>query len=85
MRPRIEGRAARLGVIRPRLTDAVTQRFLRAGCPEALWLRFNGHADRVFTFETPSEFNLDRRAETQAALVSEAVRLAFSGKTTSPR
>jgi hypothetical protein len=77
-RPRIEGRAARLGVIRPRLSDAVTRRFLRGGCPEALWLRFSGHADRVFTFETPSEFSLDRRAETHAALVSESVRLAFS-------
>jgi protein MpaA len=80
-RRRIEGRAAHLGVIRPRLTDAVTRRFLRAGCPEALWLRYTGQADRVFTFETPSEFSLERRAETHAALVSEAIRLAFTGKT----
>ncbi len=82
MRARIEGRAARQGVIRPRLTDALTRRFLRSGCPEALWLRFKGYAERVFTFETPSEFSLDRRAETHAALTTEAVRLAFSGKTT---
>src|SRR5262249_38762098 len=77
LRPRIEGRAARRGVIRPRLTDAMTRRFLRSGCPEALWLRYNGHADRVFTFETPSEYSLDRRAETHAALVNESIRLAF--------
>ena len=77
LRPRIEGRGSRRGVIRPRLTDAMTRRFLRLGCPEALWLRYNGRADRVFTFETPSEYSLDRRAETQAALVTEAVRLAF--------
>ncbi len=84
MRARIEGRASRQGVIRPRLTDAVTRRFLKSGCPEALWLRFNGHAERVFTFETPSEFSLDRRAETHAALISESIRLAFSGKPAPP-
>jgi protein MpaA len=76
-RPSIEGRRARRGVIRPRLTDALTRRFLRRGCPEALWLLYDGHAERVFTFETPSEFSLERRAETHSALVTEAVRLAF--------
>lgn len=76
-RARIELRAAHRGVIRPRLTDALTRRFLRGGCPEALWLHYQGHAERVFTFETPSEFDLDRRAETHVALIIESIRLAF--------
>jgi hypothetical protein len=78
-RSKIEGRRAKQGVIRPRLTDALTRRFLRGGCPEALWFLYEGLAERVFTFETPSEFSLERRAETQAVLVSEAIRLAFPG------
>ncbi len=76
-RARIESRPAHRGVIRPRLTDALTRRFLRGGCPEALWLHYHGHAERVFTFETPSEFDLDRRAETHVALINESIRLAF--------
>ena len=76
-RARIELRAAHGGVIRPGLTDAITRRFLRGGCPEALWLHFHGHAERVFTFETPSEFDLDQRAETHVALITESIRLAF--------
>lgn len=76
-RAQIELRVAHLGVIRPRLTDALTRQFLRGGCPEALWLHYHGHADRVFTFETPSEFDLDRRAETHVGLIIESIRLAF--------
>ncbi len=75
-RREIEGRAARGGVVRPRL-DARTQEFLKLGCPEALWLRFSGKAERIFTFETPSEAELERRAETHARLLAEAIRLAF--------
>lgn len=85
-RPEIESRRARRGIIRPRVTDALTRKFLRRGCPEALWLHTNGHAERTFTFETPSEFDLDRRADTQATLVTEAIRLAFGSpkRSTSP-
>ena len=78
LRSQIEQRPARRGVIRPRLTDALTRQFLRSGCPEALWLYAKGHAERVFTFETPSEFDLNDRANTHAALVAEAIRLAFN-------
>lgn len=72
----IEGRRARGGVIRPQL-DAKTRSYLARGVPEALWLRFHGHAKRVFTLETPSEYGLDVRAEAHARLVATAVELAF--------
>jgi len=76
LRSDIEGRRAKGGVIRPKL-DAKTREFLALGVPEALWLRFAGHAQRIFTFETPSEYGLDVRVETQAKLVATAVGYAF--------
>ena len=59
-RGRIEGRAARDGVIRRR----IDQRLLKQlkGHPEALHLYFH-HAERTFTFETPSEESLSDRVE----------------------
>lgn len=77
-RGEIEGRKAKGGVIRPKL-DAKTREFLALGVPEALWLRFAGHADRIFTFETPSEYGLDVRVEAHATLLETAVALAFPG------
>ncbi|MBS0660961.1 MAG: M14 family metallocarboxypeptidase [Verrucomicrobia bacterium] len=76
VRTDIEGRRAKAGVIRPRL-DAKTREFLETGVPEALWLRFAGHAQRIFTFETPSEYALDVRVEAQVTLVETAVGFAF--------
>lgn len=41
--------------------------------PEAVYLHLH-HAERSFTFETPSEFALDRRVCVQEALIDECVR-----------
>lgn len=41
--------------------------------PEAVYLHLH-HAERTFTFETPSEFALDQRVRVQLALISECIR-----------
>jgi len=41
--------------------------------PEAVYLHLH-HAERTFTFETPSEFALDQRVRVQVALISECIR-----------
>ena len=41
--------------------------------PEAVYLHFH-HAERTFTFETPSEFALEQRVRVQVALVDACVR-----------
>lgn len=54
-RRRIDGHAARHGIIRRRIAPA-----LMKGHPEAFLLHFR-HADRTFTLETPSEHDLAGR------------------------
>ena len=41
--------------------------------PEAVYLHLH-HAERSFTFETPSEFALDQRVQVQVALIDECMR-----------
>ena len=41
--------------------------------PEAVYLHLH-HAERTFTFETPSEFALDQRVRVQVALIDECIR-----------
>jgi hypothetical protein len=59
-RGRIEGRAARKGLIRRRIDQQLLKQL--KGHPEALHLYFH-HAERTFTFETPSEESLTHRVE----------------------
>ena len=68
-RRRIEGRLAQDGLVWRRLTDQSIP--LR---PEALHLYLSG-TGRVFTFETPSEFAIERRVEAQVAAVDALVSL----------
>lgn len=69
-RPRIEVSRPKSGVIR-RHFDA--RRYARlGGLPEAVFLH-RGHARRTITFETPSEFALDRRVAAQVAVIEACV------------
>lgn len=71
-RTRIEGRPCRDGLIRKRVTpENMPMR------PEALHLSFS-HSDRVFTFETPSEFDLRARAAAQEAVICRALELCLN-------
>lgn len=66
----IEGRAARNGVVRVEVDpDEVPD------MPEALHLH-RQFAKRVFTLETPSEFDLEKRVEVQIRVIDECVRRA---------
>jgi len=69
-RRKIDGRAAKDGVIRPRSIPTNLP-----GMPEAIVLWQLG-CPTTLTFETPSEFGLDDRVQTQADFVSAAIRLA---------
>ena len=69
-RRKIEGRAATGGVVRRAIKLDVMPDW-----PEAFVLHL-AHSHRVFTFETPSEFHIDARVEAQAAIITEAVKLA---------
>lgn len=66
-RKKIEGRWARNGVIRP---DANS--LPKEGMPEAVFLQKKG-AERIFVFETPSEFDLRLRVKTQVKMLERAV------------
>ena len=68
-RRKIEGRGAKMGVIRPRVSPE-----LMPDWPEAFILHYQ-NVPRVFTVETPSEFHLDDRVEAHAAMLSKAVEL----------
>ena len=68
-RPRIDGRTARNGLIRCRVTRKT---FAKIGFPEAIWLYFE-HTDHAFTTETPSEFALERRVAAQVAMLDAVV------------
>lgn len=70
-RKRIDGRRFKAGVMRQKL-DLRKFRKL-GGHPESIYLhRF--HSERTFTFETPSEFSLERRIEAHVAFLNEATR-----------
>lgn len=69
IRKKIEGRAARAGVVR-----AAIKPDLMPNWPEAFVLHFH-HAARTFTIETPSEFFLDDRVAAHVAVVTKAVTL----------
>ena len=68
-RKRIEGRAARAGVVRRTITPELMPEW-----PEAFVLYFQ-NAVRIFTIETPSEFHLDDRVDAHIAMISKAVEL----------
>jgi len=75
-RPRIEGRVARAGVMVRDVHDPALQAFLREnGMAEAPHLVLEGQARRAFTVESPSEFDLDRRAEAHRLIIGKALEL----------
>jgi hypothetical protein len=67
-RTTIDGRRARRGIFRRTINPEVIEL-----SPEAVYLHQH-HADRTFTFETPSEFGLQERVAVQVALLDECVR-----------
>ena len=67
-RRRIDGRAARGGVIHRRKLPADLP-----GMPEAIELHLMG-SPVTLTFETPSEFAIEARVEAQARFIAAAVR-----------
>ena len=80
MRTRIEGRRARGGVIRRRVTQD-TMPFW----PEAFILHFR-HAERTFTVEAPSEFHIDVRVFAHVAVLDLAVKTCLEeAKSKQPR
>lgn len=74
-RIRIDGRGARAGLVRRRFDP---KRFATTGYPEAIYLHLHHHAVRSLTFETPSEFAIERRAAAHVAVIEECVRRVFS-------
>ena len=69
-RKSIEGRKCRNGIIRPRPHKPPAD-----GMPEALHLYLT-HQCPTFTIETPSEMDLDIRAQAHEKMISEAIRMA---------
>jgi protein MpaA len=68
-RTSIDGRKSNAGLVR----RTINLKKFTMGIPEAVYLHLN-HSDRTFTFETPSEFALDQRVRTHAALIAECIR-----------
>jgi murein peptide amidase A len=75
-RPRIDGRKARNGLLRRRISPGA---FRTMGYPEAVWLHLH-HSDYTFTFETPSEADLERRVSAQMAVIERCLGLALRGR-----
>lgn len=73
-RTRVDGRNFRAGVFRG--TKRLMKIFETIGLPETPYLRLY-HSERTFTIETPSEFALDLRVQTQVAIIEECVRRIF--------
>ena len=69
-RKRIDGKNAKNGIIRPRVTHPPKE-----GVPEALYL-FQNHGTRNFTIETPSEASLEKRILSHQAMIKESLLLA---------
>ena len=61
-------RASKAGLLRRKINAKKLQ-----AIPEAVYLHLH-HAERTFTFETPSEFALEDRVRVQVALIDECVR-----------
>jgi hypothetical protein len=77
-RPKIEGRAADRGVIRRNLdSPSWRKRFQTWGYPEAVYMYLN-HCPRGYTLETPSEFDLPRRARAHVLAVNQALQKLVS-------
>ncbi|RFC46080.1 MAG: Succinylglutamate desuccinylase / Aspartoacylase family protein [Verrucomicrobia bacterium] len=74
-RTRVDGRKAREGILRPRLSAKL---FEKGGCPEAVWLHLRG-CRRTVTFETPSEMSLEARTLAQVAAIERLVDLQRQG------
>jgi hypothetical protein len=72
-RMKIEGRRAHGGLVRRKVT---AKQFEKMGLPEAVFLNLH-HAERTFTFETPSESAIERRVRAQLAVIGEVVRRAL--------
>ena len=70
-RTRIEGRRAKNGLLSPRLSPAALRKL---GHPEAIWLHLQ-KCGRSITFETPSEFALERRIAAHVAAIETLVAL----------
>lgn len=66
----IDGRPARAGVLRTKLTSE-----LMPDWPEAFVLYFS-YAERTLTLETPSEFSISARARAHQKMIARAVKLA---------
>ncbi|MFA7343256.1 MAG: M14 family metallocarboxypeptidase [Terrimicrobiaceae bacterium] len=66
-RASIEGRRARRGIVRRKLTPD-----LMPDWPEAFLLHFL-HSARTFTIETPSEFAIDARVSAHGAILADAL------------
>lgn len=66
-RTRIEGRPARNGIVRRKISPD-----LRPDWPEAFLLHFQ-HSGRTFTIETPSEMDISRRVAAHVAVLDTAV------------
>lgn len=71
-RARIDGRKAASGLIRRKISPRI---FEKIGFPEAIWLHLH-HSEFTFTFETPSEADLELRVGAQVAVLDECLRLA---------
>lgn len=74
MRPRIDRRTARAGLIRRRFQRSL---FLKMGYPEAIWLH-EFHARRSLTVESPSEFAIEQRVSALCVVIEECVRRVLS-------
>ncbi|MEJ6523741.1 MAG: M14 family metallocarboxypeptidase [Opitutales bacterium] len=71
-RRKIDGRTAKNGIIRPRPSNPPED-----GIPEALYFYLK-YKCPTFTFETPSEFDLNLRINAQASMVQKAISIADS-------
>ncbi len=70
-RTRIDGRRVKNGLLSPRLSPGALR---KVGHPEAIWLHLH-KCGRSITFETPSEFALERRIAAQVAAIETLVAL----------
>ena len=71
-RSRIDGRKAASGLMRRRISGRA---FAKMGYPEAIWLHLH-HSEFTFTFETPSEADLDRRVRAHMAVLEKCLRIS---------
>lgn len=70
-RTRIDGRRVKNGLLSPRISPAALRKL---GHPEAIWLHLQ-KCGRSITFETPSEFALERRVAAHVIAIDALVAL----------